>query len=143
MGRASAITLTAGLCLAALAAGCGGQGGTYRNTPRPPEPIQVSVAINDGRLAVSPRMFGAGPVTLIATNQSDAARAVTLETDEIASGPGVRQTTGPINPGDTATLKADLTQGSYALRVDGGAVAPSSLDVGAPRPSAQDQLLQP
>ena len=127
----------------ALVAGCGDDT-DYENNPRPPSPIVVSASINDGRVSVSPQRFGAGPVTLIVANETEDAQEIKLETDEIGgSGPGIRQETGPINPGDTASLKADLRTGTYELSVEGDGIRPAAIDVGAPRPSAQNELLQP
>ena len=137
-------TAAVALCAAALIAGCGGDDDDYENRPRSPAPIVVSASINGERVSVSPRRFGAGPVTLIVTNQTQSAQELTLETDEIGgSGPGIRQETGPINPGDTASLKADLRQGSYRVAVGGSGIEGAALSVGEPRPSAQNELLQP
>jgi hypothetical protein len=140
--RAWALTAIATVPLSVLSSGCGEED-DYANEARPPTPIVVSAAITDGRVSVSPRQFGAGPVTLIVTNQTQRAQEVTLETDEIggASG-GIKQTSGPINPGDTASLKAELDRGTYRVGVGGGGDS-ASLRVGASRPSAQDELLQP
>jgi hypothetical protein len=116
----------------------------YANRARPPSPIVVSAAISPERVSVSPREFGAGPVTLIVTNQTESSQEITLETDEVGGeAPGIEQRSGPINPGDTASLKADLAEGTYSVGVDGSAIEPSSLRVGARRESAQDDLLQP
>ena len=141
MERSNRIAAVA-LCACAITAGCGGDSDDYENKARPPAPILVSASINDGRISVSPRRFGAGPITLIVTNQTDSAKEITLETDEIAGDqPGISQDTGPINPGDTASLKADLREGTYRLNIDGGGGA--AINVGEPRPSAQNELLQP
>ena len=127
----------------ALAAGCG-EDDDYENEPRPPAPIVVSAAITQDGVSVSPRTFGAGPITLIVTNQTENAQEVTLETDEIGGdSPGIEQETGPISPGDTASLKADLREGTYRVGVDGRGISAAALDVGEPRESAQNQLLQP
>ena len=56
---------------------------------------------------------------------------------------GFRQQTGPINPGDTATLKAEVGKGKVTVRVQGDGIAPADITVGKKRPSAQDELLQP
>jgi hypothetical protein len=129
---------------AAIVVGCGGEQEAYRNDPRPPAPIVVSAAIGDDSVSVSPRSFGAGPVTLIVTNQTQQARELTLETDEIGgSGPGIEQNSGPINPGDTASLKADLAKGTYSVAVDDRAIRAARLRVGRQRESAQNDLLQP
>jgi len=128
----------------ALLAGCGGQAADYANEPRPPEPIVVSASISDDKVSVSPKKFGAGPVTLIVTNQTQSAQELTLETNEIGgSSPGIEQNSGPINPGDTASLKADLTKGTYRVAVDGDGIDEASLRVGGERKSAQNELLQP
>jgi len=139
--RAWALTAIAAVPLGLLSSGCGEED-DYANEVRPPTPIVVGAAITDGRVSVSPRQFGAGPVTLIVTNQTQRAREVTLETDELGgeSG-GIRQSSGPINPGDTASLKANLARGTYRVSTDRGGSA--SLRVGPSRPSAQDELLQP
>jgi len=127
----------------AVAVGCGEED-DYANNPRPPEPIVVSASINEGKVSVSPRRFGAGPITLIVANETQRAQEITLQTDEVGgSEPGIEQRTGPINPGDTASLKADLREGTYRVAVDGDDIAPAALNVGAERPSAQNQLLQP
>jgi hypothetical protein len=124
--------------LAASAAGCGGS--DYKNKPRPPVPIVLTASISPERVSVSPTKFGGGPVTLIVTNQTQASQQLTLESD---GGSAVNQQTGPINPHDTATLKADLTEGTYSVHVAGRGIRPQQLDVGPERPSAQNELLQP
>ena len=82
------------LAVAAAAgiAGCG-EDDDHANRERPPATINVTAAISDGRVHVSPRTFGAGPIRLIVSNQTTAAQAVTFETGGDAS--GVTQTTSP------------------------------------------------
>jgi len=59
-------------------------------------------------------------------------------------GPTLKQTFGPINPQDTATLKVSVKPGEYTLSADGSSsITPARLTVGPKRPSAQNQLLQP
>ena len=126
------------------ASGCGGDDDGYANEPRPPAPITISASIGDNRVSVSPREFGAGPITLIVANQTNRAQDLTLETDEIGGdAPGIEQNSGPINPGDTASLKADLRTGTYRIGVDGDGIRGARLSVGDERPSAQNELLQP
>ena len=136
-------TVLCGLA-AALLAGCGSQS-DYKNRPRPPSPITITASVNDGRIEVSPKRFGAGPITLVVTNQTDRARDLVLETNTSADSgqAGLRQKTGPINPQGTASLKANLRQGHYTVRVRGGEIRPASIVVGHERESAQNQLLQP
>jgi hypothetical protein len=142
MRRTVAATL---LVIAALVGvvGCGSSS-DYKNDPRPPSPVVLTGSIDDQRVSVSPQRFGAGPISLIVTNQTDAAQSVTLESaDKAGSGPGLRQVTAPISPQDTATLKADVKPGRYTVHVRGDGIAPARLRVGPERASAQNDLLQP
>ena len=130
--------------VAVPASGCGGEEEDYANDPRPPATIMISARIGDDRISVSPSKFGAGPVELIVSNQTEEAQELTLETDEIGGdAPGIEQNSGPINPGDSARLKVDLRQGTYRVAVDGDGIKPAQLDVGDERESAQNELLQP
>ncbi len=130
------------LCLLGVGA-CGGRE-DHVNGERPPSSINVTAAIIDGRILVSPRRFGAGPIRLIVTNQTDSARAVRFETDAVGGGrPAITQTTAPIAPSATATLELDVRRGRYAIATADGDVAPAKVTVGAPRPSAQGDLLLP
>jgi hypothetical protein len=123
--------------VAVVPVGCGGTS-TRKNKLRPPVPINIAVKVGDDAVDASPTKFGAGPVVVQASNQSSASQRLTLE------GPRVKQSFGPINPHDTATLKVNVTPGDYTLSADGTAgVQAANLTVGPKRPSAQNQLLQP
>ena len=136
--RALAITV-----LGLTAAACGSES-DYANKLRPPSPINVTAAITDDRVVVSPKRFGAGPIVLIIANQSSKAREVTIETDEVAGNrAGIRQRTSPVNARGTAELKVDVREGTYRLSVDADDIEPAQLEVGAKRASAQNELLQP
>jgi hypothetical protein len=124
----------------ASAVGCGSDT-SYKNEPRPPAPIVVTASINKNAVAVSPKRFGAGPITLIITNQTGASQQLTVEINNGQA--GFKGRTGPINPRDTGQLKADLARGIYSVHVDGNAIRPARLTVGRERPSAQNDLLQP
>ncbi len=128
--------------LALAAAGCGSPA-EYANTPRPATPIVVTASISRDSVSVSPQRFGAGPISVIVTNQTGAAQQVTLATAGGGAELGLRRQTAPISPRDTATLTADVDPGRYTLSVGGDAIAPARLRVGAPRDSAQHDLLQP
>jgi hypothetical protein len=131
--------LTAVVAVCTLGA-CGQE--KYRNThPRPPTPITISAYVSPTRVSVSPASFGAGPITLLVTNQSQTSQEVTFETG--SAGSSVTQTTGPINPGDTGEIKLFVRQGEYRLRASSGAISPATLMVGGERPSAQNEVLQP
>ena len=121
-------------------AGCG-EREEHANRDRPPSSINVTAAIADGRIHVSPRRFGAGPIRLIVSNQTASAQALTFETGGGAS--GVTQSTQPIRPSGTATLEVDVPEGDYELSASDGGVRPAAVMVGAPRESAQNQLLLP
>jgi hypothetical protein len=127
----------------ALVAGCGGDS-DYANNPRPPAPINVTAAITNSKVSVSPQRFGAGPIVLIISNQSSSAQEVTFETDELGgSEPGRTFSTTPINPRGTASLKVDVRQGNWKLGTKDGGVRPAAVLVGKQRDSAQNDLLQP
>jgi hypothetical protein len=138
-GRAVAIAIAGALALATAACGTTTD---RRNERRPPTRIVLTGSISTDRVSISPRRFGAGPVSLIVANLTDASQQVTLETAD-RDRPGVRQETAPINPRDTAELRADLGSGRYTVHVTGGGITAATLRVGKRRPSAQNDLLQP
>lgn len=124
--------------------GCGSSSADYKNAPRPPSPIVITGYISDQAVSVSPTTLGAGPISLIVTNQTATAQRVTLETaGATGSGPGFRQVTAPISPRDTATLKVDVKPGRYSVHVGEDAIRAARLRVGPERESAQNDLLQP
>lgn len=136
---AAAVALAVGLGTV----GCGDDGG-FANGPRAPAAITLSATIAPQRLSVSPSRFGAGPIELIASNQTATSQRVMLRSRGTPrGGAAIRQSTGPINPGDTASLKADLTPGSYLVTARSTAIAPATIVVGSAREDAGDGLLQP
>jgi hypothetical protein len=143
MRRTAAHAALAVAVVLAVAA-CGGGSADYKNDPRPPGPIVITGYISDQRVSVSPRSLGAGPISLIVTNQTGTAQRLTLESaGPTGSGPGIKQVTAPISPRDTATLKVDVKPGSYSVHVGADAIHAARLKVGAERRSAQNDLLQP
>jgi hypothetical protein len=134
------------LAAAFVLTSCGSDDSKRTNAERPPVPIVISASINDDAVSVSPKRFGAGPITLVISNQSTSSQQVTLETtdDPGGSSPGVKAiATGPISPRETASVKGDVKQGTYALRVGADGVRAARIVVGKQRPSAQNELLQP
>jgi len=134
------------LCLVLALAGAGvlgacGAEAQYANLPRAPSPIVVTASIGKGSVAVSPRRFGAGPVRLVVTNQTDSAQQIIFEST--GGDGGFSQRSGPINPRGTAELRAEVPQGRAIVRVSGKGIDASRVTVGPRRPSGQDELLQP
>jgi ABC-type phosphate transport system substrate-binding protein len=135
-------TGTALLALAAVtAAGCGGSS-HFENKARPPTPVQLTGVITDKGVTISPDRVGAGPIRLLISNQTQDTHTITLD------GSSTKDTVGPINPLDTATLQQTLKQGSY--KVEAGSskavakeVKAATLNVGPPRRSSSDQVLLP
>ena len=142
--RRTAAHASLAVAVVLVVAACGSNSADYKNDPRPPSPIVITGYISDQRVSVSPRSLGAGPISLIVTNQTGTAQRVTLESaDPTGSGPGIKQVTAPISPRDTATLKIDVKPGSYSVHVGGDAIRAARLKVGPERESAQNDLLQP
>jgi len=128
-----------------LALGVGGCGGDeFANDERAPGPIMLSASITPSNVTVSPARLGAGTVELIASNLTSTSQQLTLRSLSLSGGGApLQQRTGPINPGDTASLTADLTRGTYRVTTRSGAIDPATIRVGPARASATDQLLQP
>ena len=132
-------------CAFALAGAIGfaacGENEDHANRERPAATINMTAAIIDGRINVSPTSIGAGPIRLIVTNQTETAQAITFET--AGNSPGLTQKSAPINPSGTATLEVDAPEGDYTIATSTGDIRPATVKVGAPRPSAQNELLLP
>jgi hypothetical protein len=128
----------AAVLAAGVLAGCGSDS-DYKNEPRPPRPIVLTASISEKAINVSPAHFGAGPVSLIITNLTRSAQEVTMQSD--AGRP--EQSTDPINPGDAATIKADLPEGRATVKVASAAIKAAVMKVGPKRASSQNELLLP
>ncbi|HET6548207.1 MAG TPA: hypothetical protein VFG79_07125 [Solirubrobacter sp.] len=125
------------------AAGCGG-GEPRENLARPPVPITMTAAIQDDVVRVSPASVGAGPIRLVISNQSDRPQTVTFETDELGGKMGgVRATSRKIVAHGTGGLTIDARRGTYSVHVGDRAIRPARVEVGPPRPSAQNRVLLP
>ena len=122
--------------------GCGSSG-HYANNPRPAAPIVITAAILPGKVSVSPDHFGAGPVSLVVTNQTGTSQQIMLVRRVNGTQQASGAQTGPINPHDTASLKADVDQGDYIVRAESDGIKPARISVGSRRASAQNELLQP
>lgn len=137
---------TAGaLALAALViSGCGSSS-SYRNDPRPPAPINVSVSITERGVRVSPARVGGGPAVLLIANED--VRSHDLVLTPLSAGASgcvpAGVSSGIINPQGTARVPVALVEGTCAVGVRDGGTRATRLTVGRRRPSAQNQLLQP
>lgn len=115
-----------------------------QNEPRPPAPINVTAAIDDERIRISPTTFGSGPVVFIISNQSTAPQRVTFETDTLGGDSGgITRSTREIAARSTGNLKVDPPEGTYSLSASAGGIRPVTIEVGQRRRSAQNDLLQP
>lgn len=125
-------------------AGCGGDD-DFANEERAPDRIILSAVITPSGVTVSPSRLGAGTIELIASNLTSRSQRLTLSSQALGSAGAMplRQRTGPINPGDTASLTADVRQGIYRVTTGSPAISPATIRVGPPRRSAKDKLLQP
>jgi hypothetical protein len=121
--------------LAAALSACGGA--RYANNPGPAGSIPVGAAITDSAVNISPNHLGAGLVKLVVTNLTGSSQQLIVQS---AADGSFKQETAPINPQDTAQLKADLGPGSYTVSVEDASVRAAKLAVGAPRPAAVNQL---
>lgn len=132
------------LSAATLLAACGSSD-SYDNASRPPSPVNLAVSVTGDQVRISPERVGAGPVVLLVSNQSNRSRDLTLSGAQGAGGSCVTAETssGPIAPQGVARLPVDLVQGTCEVGVADGGARPARLTVGAPRRSAQDDLLQP
>jgi hypothetical protein len=137
------------LAVGAIAAsGCGGSTKTFANKAPPAAPVNLTVYINNARVSVSPGTTGAGPVTFVVTNHATTAQSIKIEQ---SGGGQTVANTGPINPQGTAAVNVDFRQqGQYTIAVGGteassaaSSIAPATITIGPPRPSARGDLLVP
>ncbi len=130
-------------------AGCGSTGGKSAAVLRPPDPVNLSVYIDNARISVSPSSVGAGPVVFIITNQASRSEALA-----VSDGSHTLATTAPINPQGTTQVTVNTRPGTYTIQAaphgatdaqltQSSPIAPASIHVGRPRPSSSDQVLQP
>ena len=123
--------------------GCGG-GSDFKDRARPPIPLQLSGVITDKSVSVEPTKVGAGPVTIVISNQATQSHTVTLQ-----GGPhNTVEQVGPINPLDTAQIQETLDPGTYTVTAgsDNSAspdIKPATLHIGKARASSSGTLLLP
>ena len=127
-----------------LAVGACGSGEDFKDRPRPPIPIQLSGVVTDKAVSVEPSKLGAGPVTIVISNQSTRSHTVTLQ-----GGPhNTVEQVGPVNPLDTAQIQETLDPGTYTVTAGSDSSAspeikPATLHIGKARSSSSGTLLLP
>ena len=125
-------------------------GGTSASLPRPTNPLNLSVYVNDSRVSVSPATVGAGPVMFIVTNQASARRGA----GHLPRSRPPLANTAPINPQGTTQVSVDFKPGEYTHhhRLTGphrrpalqpSPIRPASIHIGRERDSSSNSLLQP
>jgi hypothetical protein len=138
--------LAAALVLAGTAgvAACGSSG-PRRNVSRPPIPVTLTGAIHPRRVQISPARVGAGPITLVISNQTRRIQTVTMETDDPAGSNTVGHTasTSAIRPQATGRLSINVRRGDYMVHVRDRTIAVAHVTVGKRRESSQNDLLLP
>lgn len=133
--------------IALILTACGSAGGQSPSVARPPNPVNLTVYVNDSHVSVSPARVGAGPITFIVTNQASQAESLAVLPAGSAAGQPLADT-GPINPQATAQVTVNFTSpGTYSLSTGGGgsgsSIGAASIHVGPPRSNSNDQVLQP
>ncbi|MBV9212223.1 MAG: hypothetical protein JOZ25_01105 [Actinobacteria bacterium] len=129
--------------VAVAVAGCG-SGSHFKNNARPAVTLQITGVVNDHGVSIEPSRFGAGPVLIQISNQTQQTHTVTLE-----GGPdNISEEVGPIHPLDTAQIQVDLKEGDYTVSASSSpdtpsGIAPAVLAVGPPRQSSSGQVLLP
>jgi hypothetical protein len=135
---------------ALILSACGSAGGTSASLPRPPNPVNLTIYVNDSRVSVSPAHVGAGPITFIVTNQASHAEALAIS----KAGGSTLASTAPINPQGTTSVSVDVKPGTYtvatgpqgrseAQRSKPSAIRPASIHIGHERGSSSNSVLQP
>jgi hypothetical protein len=124
--RLPGIACAAAVVAALALSGCGSEA----PSPRQPRalPMIVSTAITTDGVSLSPNHLGAGLVKLVITNMTAASQQLAVASTTTGA---FRQETAPINPQDTAQLRARLGPGRYTVSVKASGVKSANLAVGS------------
>jgi hypothetical protein len=127
-------------------AGCGSTA-HFADKSRPATPVNLGVYVNDRQVSAAPSTVGAGPVVFLVSNGAARTELVTIRP---AAGGGSTASTGPINPGTTAQVQADLATGTYMVTstpaggaAGGRTIKPATLHIGTARPNGNNAVMQP
>ena len=137
------------MIIALIVSACGSAGGQSPSARRPPNPVNLTVYVNDSHVSVSPAHVGAGPITFIVTNQASQAESLA-----ISRGGSTLASTAPINPQGTTQVSVNYAPGKYTIATgDQGAsdaqrskqssIRPASIHIGHERASSSNSVLQP
>lgn len=140
VARSQIVKLAAGLALVGGLSACGRLDQASKPAgERPPTTLQLSAAITDRGVSLSPGKVGGGPLRIVVSNQS--AKTVRASLGR-GSGSARARTRYAIEPGGVATLNADVSKGTWRVSA-GKDLAPATLVVSARRGSADGELLLP
>ena len=130
--------------VALIFAGCGTKERTS-NELRPPVPIQLNASLMPKKISLSPNQIGGGPVTLIVSNLTATEQRITFGANSPSGTSELRidSQSATIAPNNTASMKAELSEGTYSLSVEGESIPTAVLNVSGERPSAQNDLMLP
>lgn len=135
--------------IALIVSACGSAGGQSPSASRPPNPVNLTVYVNDSHVSVSPAHVGAGPITFIVTNQASQAESLA-----ISRGGSTLASTAPINPQGTTQVSVNFAPGKYTIatgdrgandaqRTKQSSIRPASIHIGHERASSSNSVLQP
>ncbi len=129
--------------LVTVTAGCGSDE-PRTNELRPAPLVNVTAAVQDDVIRVSPTSVGAGQIVLVISNQSERSQRVTFRTDELGGARSGRTASSPVIPAkSTGRLTIDAREGEYSVSVADEAIRAARVFVGPPRESGQDRVLLP
>ena len=137
------------MIIALIVSACGSAGGQSPSASRPPNPVNLTVYVNDSHVSVSPARVGAGPITFIVTNQARQAESLA-----ISRGGSTLASTAPINPQGTTQVSVNFAPGKYTIatgdqgpnqaqRSKQSSIRPASIHIGRERESSTNSDLQP
>jgi hypothetical protein len=141
VARSSIVKVTAAVAVLGGLSACGRVDPASKpDGERPPATLQLSAAITNRGVSLSPTEIGGGPLRVVVSNQTDQTVRAVLRRN--GGGTARVRTRDPIEPGGVATLTADVTRGTWRLSA-GGKLAPATLAVGAERDTSDGDLLLP
>ncbi len=134
---------------ALVVAACGSAGGKSASVSRPPNPVNLTVYVNDSKVSVSPTSVGAGPITFIVTNQATHAESLAIKMDG-----STLASTAPINPQGTTQVSVNFKPGRYTISTGDlgkndaqlskqSSIRSASIHIGRERASSSNSVLQP